>query len=89
MIGSMHTQKIGYLLTAVGIVGIFVSFAIQQSEIDPIAISLATVSILVSIIGIALALQTPSSNKSNMSKIQLGPFGHHDLRRLVAETWRT
>lgn len=38
----MQTQTtVGYALTAIGVAGVFVSFAIQQSDIDPTAFSLA------------------------------------------------
>jgi hypothetical protein len=52
-----------YLLTALGIAGIIVSFVTAQSDYDPVAFGIATVSILVAIIGISLAFRLPHEDE--------------------------
>jgi len=57
----MEVQNIiGSIATAGGIIGIFVSFIIGKSELDPTAFALSMISIFIAIIGIALVLQQPS-----------------------------
>ena len=56
---------IGYCLTAVGIGGILASFAGEQSEyVDPITFAIATISIFVAIVGLALVFKLPDRNKA-------------------------
>ena len=53
------------MLTAIGLVGIFVSFSVQKSDVDPSALMIAFVSIAVSIIGISLIIgENPASPKA-------------------------
>jgi hypothetical protein len=54
---------LAYLLTALGILGIIISLVAEQSDYDPTAFGIATVSILVAVIGISLALRTPSGEE--------------------------
>jgi hypothetical protein len=54
---------LAYLLTALGILGIIIALATEQSDYDPTAFGIATVSILVAVIGISLALRAPSGEK--------------------------
>jgi len=54
---------IGFLLTVSGIVGIVYSLFTAQSDYDPIAFGIATVSILLAIIGIALIFRSPPGDK--------------------------
>ena len=58
-----QTHKVGYVLTAFGIVGILFSFAGEQSDfVDPVTFTLATVSIFVAIVGLALVFKLPDKN---------------------------
>ena len=57
----------GYILATVGIVGIFASFVIQQSEFDPTAFSLSIMSIFIAIAGIALILR-PAEDEQHPHK---------------------
>jgi hypothetical protein len=58
-----QAHKVGYVLTALGIGGILFSFAGEQSDyVDPVAFTLATLSILVAIVGLALAFKLPNKN---------------------------
>jgi hypothetical protein len=50
------------LVTALGIIGIFVSFTVQKSDVDPIAMMIAFASIAISIVGISLILDTPTTS---------------------------
>jgi len=50
---------IAYLLTAIGIVGIIISLMIEQSDYDPVSFGIATVSIIVAIIGLSMAFRVP------------------------------
>ena len=50
----------GIVLTAIGLVGIFISFAIQKSDVDPTALTVAFASISVSIVGISLIIGDPN-----------------------------
>jgi len=54
---------VGYVLTVLGIAGTIVSLVIEQSDYDPVAFGVATVSILVAIVGLSLALKIPRENK--------------------------
>jgi len=54
---------VGYVLTVLGIAGTIVSLVIEQSDYDPVAFGVATVSILVAIVGLSLALKIPRGNK--------------------------
>lgn len=51
---------IGSAVTVAGVLGIFISFAIEKSEFDPIAFALSLVSIFIAVIGIAIILQSPA-----------------------------
>jgi hypothetical protein len=53
------TNLLAYVLTGLGIVGIIISLVTEQSDYDPVAFGIATVSILVAIIGISLAFRLP------------------------------
>jgi hypothetical protein len=60
------TQRItilGYVLTVSGIAGTMFSLIIEQSDYDPIAFGVATVSILVAIVGLSLALRLPRGER--------------------------
>jgi hypothetical protein len=59
---------VGAILTAVGLVGIFVSFSVQKSDFDPTAMMIAFVSISVSIVGISLIIEGPNSTKNVSSR---------------------
>jgi hypothetical protein len=51
-------------LTALGIVGIFISFAGEQSDyVDPTTFGIAVVSILIAIIGLAIVFKSPTADK--------------------------
>jgi len=54
---------VAYLLTALGILGVIISLVTEQSDYDPVAFAIATVSILVAIIGISLAFRLPSGDE--------------------------
>jgi hypothetical protein len=54
---------LAYLLTALGILGIIIALVTEQSDYDPTAFGIATVSILVAVIGISLALRAPSGEQ--------------------------
>ena len=57
----MEVQNtIGSVATVGGMIGIFVSFVIGKSELDPTAFALSMISIFIAIVGIALILQQPS-----------------------------
>ncbi len=53
----------GYVLTVLGTAGTMFSLVIEQSDYDPVAFGLATVSILVAIVGLSLALRMPRNDK--------------------------
>ena len=65
-------QAIGILILAAGLIGIYVSFTIQKSDVDPNAMMVAFGSIATSIVGIAIILETPipklSRNTTRMEK---------------------
>ena len=54
----------GILVTAIGIIGIFVSFTIQKSDVDPVAMMIAFASIAISIVGISLLFETPTPSQA-------------------------
>jgi hypothetical protein len=54
----------GILLTAIGLVGILISFSIQKSDVDPTALTVAFASISVSIVGISLLIGEPNPSKA-------------------------
>jgi hypothetical protein len=49
----------GIVLTAIGVVGILISFQIQKSEVDPTALTIAFASISISIVGLSLIIGDP------------------------------
>ena len=53
----------GILVTAIGIIGIFVSFTVQKSDVDPTAMMIAFASIAISIVGISLLFETPAPSQ--------------------------
>jgi hypothetical protein len=68
---------VGAVLTVVGLVGIFISFSVQKSDVDPTALMIAFVSISVSIIGISLMIERPASPKSESSESNHKLHPHH------------
>jgi len=50
----------GIVLTAIGLIGIFISFSIQKSDVDPTALTVAFASISISIVGISLIIGDPT-----------------------------
>jgi hypothetical protein len=60
----------GIVLTAVGLVGILISFSIQKSDVDPTALTVAFVSISVSIVGISMIIGDPNAH-STAPKVRL------------------
>jgi len=65
----------GAILTAIGLVGIFISFQIQKSDVDPTAMTVAFASISVSIVGISLIIGDPTpKTKSSSSGLQTTPL---------------
>lgn len=63
---------VGYVLTVLGIAGTIVSLVIEQSDYDPVAFGVATVSILVAIVGLSLALKIPAREQTSDSSCILG-----------------
>jgi len=60
----INTNAVGYVLTAIGIFGVLISLAGETSDyVDPVTFTIATVSIFVAIVGIALAFKMPSEDK--------------------------
>lgn len=55
-----NISTLAYVLTAVGILGIIISLVTEQSDYDPVAFGIATVSILVAIAGLTLAFKVPA-----------------------------
>jgi len=55
----------GIVLTAIGLVGIFISFSIQKSDVDPTALTVAFASISTSIVGISLIIGDPTPKAAN------------------------
>ena len=55
------THTVGYVLTAVGMIGVIISLGGETSDyVDPVTFTFATVSILIAIIGIALIFKMPN-----------------------------
>jgi len=50
----------GIVLTVIGLVGIFISFSIQKSDVDPTALTVAFASISASIVGLSLIIGDPT-----------------------------
>jgi len=64
-------QKPGIVLTAVGLIGVFVSFVIQKGELDPTALGLSIASIFLATIGIGWMLGSPTeTEQKKTSKIR-------------------
>lgn len=61
---TQRIQELGYLLTALGIVSIIIALVTEQSEYDPVAFGIATVGILLAIVGISLAFKLPPDEKT-------------------------
>jgi len=59
----------GIILTAIGLVGILISFQIQKSDVDPTALTVAFASISVSIVGISLIIGDPTPKTSNRQSL--------------------
>ena len=55
-----NVSTLAYVLTAIGILGIIISLVTEQSDYDPVALGIATVSILIAIAGLALAFRVPA-----------------------------
>ena len=53
-------STLAYVLTAVGIFGIIFSLVTEQSDYDTVAFGIATISILIAIVGLALAFKVPA-----------------------------
>ena len=68
-------SAVGAVLTVVGLVGMLISFSVQKSDVDPTALMIAFVSISVSIIGISLIIENPTSPKNKSSE------SNHKLNR--------
>jgi hypothetical protein len=62
-----RTHEIGYVLTSIGIAGIIIALMTEQSDYDPVAFGIATVAILLAIIGIALVFKLPADEKTALS----------------------
>ena len=60
--------RAGVLITTLGLIGIFVSFTVQKSDVDPVAMMIAFVSIATSIVGISLILETPVRSSDKVAK---------------------
>jgi hypothetical protein len=64
------SPTLAYVLTAAGILGIIISLVTEQSDyVDPVAFGFATLSILIAIVGIALAFRMPKDKEAS------GPTG--------------
>jgi uncharacterized membrane protein AbrB (regulator of aidB expression) len=59
----------GIVLTAIGLVGIFISFSIQKSDVDPTALTVAFASISVSIVGISLIIGDPNPRNTTTKQL--------------------
>lgn len=53
---------VGWIITGAGLVGMVISFVIQQGDFDPTAFGVAIASIFLAIVGIALVLEQPKPN---------------------------
>ena len=60
-----NVSTLAYVLTAIGLLGIIISLVTEQSDYDPVAFGIATVSILVAIVGISLAFRIPNGNEQS------------------------
>jgi len=70
-------RKPGIVITTVGIIGVFVSFVIQKSELDPTALGVAIASIFLATIGIGWILGSPTETvHKKTSKVR-----HRRIRR--------
>ncbi len=58
-----NVSTLAYVLTAIGILGIIISLVTEQSDYDPVAFGIATVSILMAIVGISLAFRVPNGRE--------------------------
>lgn len=58
-----NVSTLAYVLTAIGILGVIISLVTEQSDYDPVAFGIATVSILVAIVGISLAFRVPNGRE--------------------------
>jgi hypothetical protein len=58
-----RVTALAYVLTALGILGIIISLVTEQSDYDPTAFGIATVSIFIAVIGISLALRVPKGEE--------------------------
>jgi hypothetical protein len=62
----------GYILTAVGLIAMLISFTIQKGDFDPTAFGVAIAAIFLAIVGIAMILyQDPSKAVTSNSHPQL------------------
>jgi hypothetical protein len=52
-------SRLAYVLTGAGLLGIVISLVTEQSDYDPVAFAIATVSILIAVIGLALFFRVP------------------------------
>jgi hypothetical protein len=60
----INTPTVGIVLAATGILGVLISLAGETADyVDPVTFAFATVSILVAIVGIALAFKVPSEEE--------------------------
>jgi hypothetical protein len=61
---------LGYVLATLGMIGVIISLAGETSDyVDPLTFAFATASILVAIVGIALAFKTPSKDAGTKQAI--------------------
>jgi hypothetical protein len=54
-----RTDLLAYVLTVLGVSGIFYALLTETSDYDAVAFGIATVSIIVAIVGISLAFRLP------------------------------
>jgi hypothetical protein len=59
----------GIVLTVIGLIGIFISFSIQKSDVDPMALTVAFASISISIVGISLIIGDPNPSKRPVKQL--------------------
>ena len=64
----------GVILTTIGLVGVFISFSIQKSDVDPTALTVAFASISVSIVGISLIIGDPTPKAESSSGFHPTPL---------------
>jgi hypothetical protein len=62
MLQRIH--EVGYVLAAIGIAGIIIALVTEQSDYDPVAFGIATVAILLAIVGISLVFRLPANEKA-------------------------